>query len=198
MQTVPLHRVIKRSGRMNGAGKQGFTIIEVLIVVVVIAILATITTVAYNGIQTRARATAITSFIRSAENAFRLAAVEDGRSTWWPDTDFDGNNNPSLSAVLANSSIGNYLSGTQGLTGAYDNDLDDYDTLPGCLPSSAQAADAQYWRGVSMTVGGINDTIIRQVDAILDDGDPLCGRVRYASANQASLAYRLSYTQKMD
>ncbi len=35
--------------------KTGFTIVELLIVIVVIAILAAITTVAYNGIQTRAK-----------------------------------------------------------------------------------------------------------------------------------------------
>ena len=36
--------------------KQGFTIVELLIVIVVIAILAAITIVAYNGIQNRAKA----------------------------------------------------------------------------------------------------------------------------------------------
>ena len=37
--------------------KQGFTIVELLIVIVVIAILATITVVAYGGIQNRAKTT---------------------------------------------------------------------------------------------------------------------------------------------
>lgn len=41
--------------------KQGFTIVELLIVVVVIAILATITIVAYNGIKDRAAASALQS-----------------------------------------------------------------------------------------------------------------------------------------
>lgn len=44
--------------------KQGFTIVELLIVIVVIAILAAITIVAYNGIQQRAR------------NAQRIAAAQ--------------------------------------------------------------------------------------------------------------------------
>ena len=39
----------------RGQNKQGFTIVELLIVIVVIAILAAITIVAYNGIQARAK-----------------------------------------------------------------------------------------------------------------------------------------------
>jgi prepilin-type N-terminal cleavage/methylation domain-containing protein len=35
--------------------REGFTIVELLIVIVIIAILATITIIAYNGIQVRAR-----------------------------------------------------------------------------------------------------------------------------------------------
>lgn len=46
--------------------RQGFTIVELLIVIVVIGILAAITIVAYNGIQTRARTAAVTSQLTQA------------------------------------------------------------------------------------------------------------------------------------
>ena len=49
----------------------GFTIVELLIVIVVIAVLATITVVAYNGIQTRAR-----DSIRYADAKVIIKALE--------------------------------------------------------------------------------------------------------------------------
>lgn len=49
----------------------GFTIVELLIVIVVIAILATISVVAYNGIQERAKAAQMASAFNTYENALR-------------------------------------------------------------------------------------------------------------------------------
>lgn len=52
---------------MDGAQhKQGFTIVELLIVVVVIAILAAITIVAYNGIQNRSLESSIQADLRNS------------------------------------------------------------------------------------------------------------------------------------
>jgi len=41
--------------------RQGFTIVELLIVIVIIAVLATVTVVAYNGMQSRAQFTRLNS-----------------------------------------------------------------------------------------------------------------------------------------
>jgi prepilin-type N-terminal cleavage/methylation domain-containing protein len=63
---------------MNRVGqKQGFTIVELLIVVVVIAILAAITIVAYNGIINRAAASAVQSAAQQAAKKISLAAVDN-------------------------------------------------------------------------------------------------------------------------
>lgn len=56
--------------------RQGFTIVELLIVVVVIAILATITIVAYNGITNQAHDTAIQNDLRAAQKLIETSSIE--------------------------------------------------------------------------------------------------------------------------
>lgn len=83
-----------------------FTIVELLIVIVVIAILAAISIVAYNGIQSRARASAASSALTQAKKKIALWQVD----------------NPSVSPTdLATAGIGNsgdvsyqYTAGTDG------------------------------------------------------------------------------------
>jgi prepilin-type N-terminal cleavage/methylation domain-containing protein len=60
--------------------RQGFTVVEILIVIVVIAILAAITVVAYNGIQQRARVTIAQSEMRSVGQSAQIFRVEYNRS----------------------------------------------------------------------------------------------------------------------
>ncbi len=65
---------------MQWAQKQkGFTIVELLIVVVVIAILASITIIAYNGIQSRARDTARIDKVKAISKAIELYRVDNGQ-----------------------------------------------------------------------------------------------------------------------
>lgn len=58
--------------------RRGFTIVELLIVIVVIAILASISIVAYNGVQQRARTTALQSDARMASTQLELMKIDTG------------------------------------------------------------------------------------------------------------------------
>ena len=58
--------------------REGFTIVELLIVIVVIAILAAISIVAYNGIQQRARDNIRKSDIAAIGKSLQLYAVDNG------------------------------------------------------------------------------------------------------------------------
>ena len=59
------------------ATKNGFTIVELLIVIVVIAILATITVVAFNGIQTNSQSSAALSSVRQVVKKIELYRAEN-------------------------------------------------------------------------------------------------------------------------
>jgi type II secretion system protein G len=64
----------------------GFTIVELLIVIVIIAILATISLVAYNGVQQRARDTQRMSDIHQIAKAIELYHADNGdlpRTSGW-------------------------------------------------------------------------------------------------------------------
>lgn len=74
-----------RNTRMSQPrSRQGFTIVELLIVVVVIAILAAITIVAYNGIQNRAKESAVMSSVSQAMKkieAFKSGSITESYPT---------------------------------------------------------------------------------------------------------------------
>jgi len=68
--------------------RQGFTIVELLIVIVVIAILATVTIVSYSGIQSQAKNTTFLAAMDAYEKAIRLYYAEYGT---YPSTYLNGN-----------------------------------------------------------------------------------------------------------
>ena len=69
-----IKNITKQSSRKLN---HGFTIVELLIVVVVIAILAAITIVAYNGISSQAKESALKSDLTTASKKLQLAKVQD-------------------------------------------------------------------------------------------------------------------------
>jgi len=164
----------------------GFTIVELLIVIVVIAILASISVVAYNGIQQRSRAVAAESDIKNIDKAFRLLAIEQGRTTWWLDAELTGTANPTIDSVISATNMKNYMQSRSSVSGlgtswAYDNDNNIYG---GC-----NAADLD---GVNLIIYTIDQSIAQVVDKDLDDGNLNCGSITYTSGN---MRYSLSAAQ---
>ena len=112
--------------------QSGFTIVELLIVIVVIGILAAITIVAYNGIQDRAKTTAVQSAATQASKKLLVsmaastqqqmpatladAGVNDTDAISYQYTSDNGTNPPTY-CVTATGSVGSYyVSNTKALT----------------------------------------------------------------------------------
>lgn len=96
--------------------QEGFTIVELLIVVVVIAILAAITIVSYNGITTRANASAVKAAAATVQKKAELFA-SDGTSGKYPAIFTD------LTAATADKSyyLGTTITNTGGTAPAASN-----------------------------------------------------------------------------
>jgi prepilin-type N-terminal cleavage/methylation domain-containing protein len=166
----------------------GFTIVELLIVIVVIAVLAAIVIVAYNGVQTRAKASAIISGLKASEKAFRLYAIDMSYDTWPADSAMIAgvSANPTIPQFVASTSFKNYMNkapnvaNTPTLSWFYDNDSD---TRANCTLKYA---------GTNIIIIGVDQTVADSIDASIDDGNEGCGRVRYDTTNQYFF-YSLSY-----
>jgi prepilin-type N-terminal cleavage/methylation domain-containing protein len=63
--------------KMQMRDREGFTIVELLIVIVVIGILAAIMVVSYNGVQTRANQSKIDADMANLEKAIDMARAKD-------------------------------------------------------------------------------------------------------------------------
>lgn len=171
----------------------GFTIVELLIVIVVIAILAAISVVAYTGIQTRARASAIASDLQATEKAFHAYRAVAGGGSWWRESSgtlLQGGDTSISSIISNNSEFRNFLQKaptTEGLGTSqpwrYDNDGDTYD---GCSVSTL---------GVNIYIENVsNMALVQAIDDGIDDGNLSCGKLRYYSGSN-NILYNLATSE---
>jgi prepilin-type N-terminal cleavage/methylation domain-containing protein len=169
---------------------RGFTIIELLVVIVVIAILAAISIVAYTGIQTQAQASSVVAGLKQIDTSFHLWATDKGLSEW--PTEPVGGGGQSLSTLIASDDVlRSYLQQSPDVSGInseewfYDNDGDE---KPAC--------NGDHYAGVNIVLRYVTNQAAAQiVDDTLDDGDPLCGKVRYVDQR---IFYSLGFTQKIE
>lgn len=172
----------------------GFTIVELIVVIAVIAILATITVVAYNGFQSRAKAGAIEQGLKDIEKSLRVYAADQKWSTWPTDATIDPNvpsGNPSIQQLITDlPTFGQYLKtapSTSDLPASvwtYDYDSD---VKPSC---------GSVYNGTNIVITGVASDVAGYVDSAMDDGNLNCGRIRYDST-ALKLFYSLSYTNDL-
>jgi prepilin-type N-terminal cleavage/methylation domain-containing protein len=168
--------------------QQAFTIVELLIVIVVIAILAAISIVAYNGIQQRAKASAIASDLRALDKGFRLFAADQGQGSWWIDNTLTGTSNPTVSSIVNATNLKNYFQKfsdatlTSTTSVIYDNDGDTYN---GCSATNTG--------GVNFYLYAMDQSLAQQIDDSIDDGNLSCGKVTYSG----NLRYNISKDQPL-
>ena len=179
--------------------RNGFTIVELVIVVSIIGILATITTVAYRGVEDKARSARIATGFKEMDDAFKIFAAREGIKTWWLDEtwwvdegpDYIGPHDPQINTIISNTNLKNYLKSSPDISGLssslwrYDNDDNTYNPAE-CIASSS---------GVNLFITGISPSVALQVDKILDDGNVSCGGVRYNPSLGNRLLYSISYDQ---
>jgi len=103
--------------RATTLSRPAFTIVELLIVIVVIGVLATITIVAFNGVQERARASAVSAGLNHASKKLELYAVDNGS---YPSALVDAGVSDGNNIVYQYGSVASpssyCLTGTQGST----------------------------------------------------------------------------------
>ena len=140
--------------KLQWASRNGFTIVELIIVMVVIGILAGIVIVSYNGIQTGARDARRDSDV--AQLNIALEKYKAANSTY-PDVCPGGNDEPcpasELSLVLAS-----YTDGIPHDPRWVEDSSDDYQYIRGDLNNSGYGIKVVYENGGACKTGKNIDT----------------------------------------
>ena len=118
---------------------KGFTIVELLIVIVVIAILASITIVAYNGIQNRAKDAQIRAVAKQFSKAFQQWSVQSGKVTA-P----GGSGSTAYSGGVCTGGGGGWVTRTVSYTCTIDQILVDDGLIPPGLVLSVPVTNGAY------------------------------------------------------
>lgn len=128
---------VTRSFLSSTINKQGFTIVELLIVVIVIAILATVSIVSYNNITNNARISAVKSELSSAAKKLEISRTESINQAYPATLDSAG-------IVLGSSSTrqGYYVDTSTDVGPAY------------CIEASATATEQFYSTNTSAVTRG--------------------------------------------
>lgn len=169
--------------------RHGFTIVELLIVIVVIAILASITIVAYNGIQQRARASQTSAALTAWVKAIKLYRADKGAwPTGWVCLGTGYKYGPSGSDTSGVAQCRQDTSGS-GMTEntAFNTSMQPY--VGASMPTPAMVTgylnDNQWRRGLSYAYGG-GDGTLNYIFATFD-GDITCPGISGTESSSKTL-----------
>lgn len=161
----------KRVDHLQRYGQRtpGFTIVELLIVVVVIAILAAITIVAYNGIQQRAKSSALQSAVSQLAKRIEASKVDSASDTY----------PASLSAINvqapANTSYSVAPSGKAFCISGADGQLSFYATAQQLQPAAGDCVTANGLVGWWRFNNNLTDSSGYNADATTNNASPTTG-----------------------
>lgn len=142
---------------------RGFTIVELLIAIVVIGILATISIVAYNGVQQKARNTQVISVVSAYQKALQLYAAAHGSYITYPVlSDFAVCLGEGYTGSCWSGSGGTYSTNTQ-----FDNLLAEF------MPTKPKVNPRYHTEGANQRSGVVylrNEPVGRQSIAYIREG----------------------------
>lgn len=159
---------------MSRKAHKGFTLIELLVVIAIIGLLASVVLASLDTVRTKAKAARLISDLQQIERALIVWGSESGINAWWHEDTWGGPlDEPTITWLIANTDLGNWLSGDllfEGTPYVYDNDSDTFDDdNDGC---------GALWRGPYVLVRGSFLTIAQEMDKQVDGGDgSVCGRI---------------------
>ena len=144
--------------------KDGFTLVEIMIVVVIIGVLAAIAIPTFNSIRLNAQTSRMVNDFRTFRTAFEVHAFELG---YWPD-DADRGTVPN---TVADYLKGDSFTQITPIGGNWDWDFD----------------RAQFWAGVSVVDPTAGATVMEKIDGQLDDGNLSTGDFQETESNRYTL-----------
>jgi prepilin-type N-terminal cleavage/methylation domain-containing protein len=151
--------------------KNGFTLVEIMVVVVIIGLLAAIGMPTFRQVTMRSKATALINDVRQFTTALQTFNHQNGR---WPAETPPGE----IPAEMLDA-ISPVFTKPTPIGGQYDWD---FDVSPGGIPAKA-AVTVLTANGFTMT----NDLgLVELIDSMMDDGDLTTGNVQY---NGGSLVF---------
>ena len=144
---------------MKSPAKDGFSLVEIMVVVVLIGLLAALAVPGYQKVRLRSQATSIAEGLRNYARAFEVYAMEEGQ---WPEDKPPAQVPPEMVGRLSRFEKRSILGGQ------WDWEY------------NAAGVTA----GVSHRLRGVDRDLLRAVDKQLDDGNLKAGKVRLIYPHQ--------------